>query len=84
MAGADQLGVYMQTAVKYSALGVVHIESVVFHRSLHMHYQMDHTSHFLIFSTPKPGGGVYLWGPNNIILAAWAVDQNLGSSSVDC
>ena len=69
MAGVDDLVVYMQTAVKYSTLyihhpGVVYIESVVFYSSLHMHHQIVHTSHFPIFSRPKPGGGVYLWGPN--------------------
>jgi len=42
----------------------VYIESVVFYSSLHIHHQIVHTSHFPIFSRPKPGGGVYLWGPN--------------------
>jgi len=50
MAGVDDLVVYMQTAVKYS--------------SLYIHHQIVHTSNFPIFSRPKPGGGVYLWGPN--------------------
>ena len=60
MAGVDDLVVYMQTAVKYSSL---YIESVVFYHSLHIHHQIGQTSHFPIFSRPKPGGGVYLWGP---------------------
>ena len=50
IAGVDDLVVYIQTAVFYS--------------SLHIHHQMVHTSHFPIFSRPKPGGGVYLWGPH--------------------
>ena len=68
MAGVDDLVVYMQTVVKYNTFyihhpGVVYIESVVFYHSLHIHHQIVHTSHFPIFSRPKPGGGVYLWGP---------------------
>ena len=47
MAGVDDLVVYMQTAVKYS--------------SLHIHHHIVHTSHFPIFSRPKPGGGVYIY-----------------------
>ena len=50
MAGVDDLVVYMPTAVKYN--------------SLYIHHQIVHTSHFPIFSRPKPGGGVYLWGVN--------------------
>ena len=50
MAGVDDLVVYMQSAVKYS--------------SLYIHHQIVHTSHSPIFSKLKPGGGVYLWGPN--------------------
>jgi len=50
MAGVQDLVVYIQTAV--------------FHSSLHIHDQIVHTSHSPIFSRPKPGGGVYLWGPN--------------------
>jgi len=42
---------------------VVYIQTAVFHSSLHTHHQIVHTSHFHILSTPKPGGGVYLWGP---------------------
>ena len=52
MAGVDDLVVYIQTAVFYS--------------SLHIHNQIVHTSHFPILSRPKPGGGVYLWDPNDI------------------
>jgi len=52
MAGVDDLVVYIQTAVFYS--------------SLHIHHQIVHASHFPIFSRPKPGGGVYLWGPNSV------------------
>jgi len=50
MAGVDHFLVYMQTAVKY--------------RILYIHQEMVYTSHFLIFSRPKPGGGVYFWGPH--------------------
>ena len=75
MAGVDDLVVYTQTAVKYntfyihtpgvrSAPGVVYIQTVVFYSSLHIHHQIVHTSHFPIFSRPKPGGGVYLWAPH--------------------
>ena len=74
MAGVDDLVVYMQTAVNtavciYTTPGalraprVVYIESVVFYSSLQTHHQIVHTSHFPIFSKPKRGGGVYLWGP---------------------
>ena len=88
MAGVDHLVVYMQTAVKYSGLyichpvarrapGVVYIESVVFYSSLNIHHQIVHKSHFPIFSRPQPGGGVYLWGPNDIILqSAWNTNKN--------
>ena len=41
---------------------VVYIESVVFGVSLHIHQEMVYTSHYLIFSRPKPGGGVYIYG----------------------
>jgi len=41
------------------------IQTAVFYYSLHIHHQIVHTSHFPIFSRPKPGGGVYLWGPKN-------------------
>jgi len=51
MAGVHHLVVYMQTAVKDS--------------SVYIHHQIVHTSHFPIFSKPKPGGGVYLWGPKH-------------------
>jgi len=75
MAGVDDLVVYMQTALNTAvciyttpgalrAPGVVYIESVVFYSSLRIHYQIVHTRHFPIFCMPKPGGGVYLWGPN--------------------
>ena len=60
MAGVDDLVVYMQTAVKYNTF---YIQTAVFYNRLHIHHQIVHTSHFRIFSRPKPGGGVYLWGP---------------------
>jgi len=50
MAGVEDLVVYIQTAVFYTGL--------------HIHHQIVNTSHFPIFSRPKPSGGVYLWGPN--------------------
>ena len=50
------------------APGVLYIESVLFYSSLHIHHQIVHTSHFSIFSRPKPGGGVYLWGPDICVL----------------
>jgi len=70
----------MQTAVKCSSLyihhpgalrasGVVYITSDVFYSNLHIHHQIVHTSHFLIFPRPKPGGGVYLCGPNTWCIA---------------
>ena len=61
MAGVDDLVVYMQTAVKYNTF---YIQTAVFYSSSHIHHQIVHTSYFPIFSRPKPGGGVYLWGPN--------------------
>jgi len=66
MAGVKFIGtpkIYTTPGV-LRAPGVVYIESVVFYSSLHIHHQIVHTSHFPIFSRPKPGGGVYLWGPN--------------------
>ena len=42
----------------------VYIESVVFWGRLHIHQEMAYTSHFLILSRPKPGGGVYIWCPH--------------------
>jgi len=47
------LNMYMQTAAKYSSLYIHHPGGA----------SIIHTSHFPIFSRPKPGGGVYLWGP---------------------
>jgi len=47
MAGADDLVLYMQTAVKYS--------------SLHIHHQAVHTNHFPIFLGPNPVV-VYIFG----------------------
>ena len=38
--------------------GVVYIQTAVFYNSLHIHHQIVHTSHFPIFSRPKPGGGI--------------------------
>jgi len=86
MAGVGYLVVYMQIAVKDNTFyihhpggakgpRVVYIQTVVFYISLHIYHQIVHASHFLIFSRPKPGGGVvYLWGPNpynNIALASY-------------
>jgi len=39
-----------------SAAVVVCIQTVVFLRILHIHKEMASTSHFLMFSRPKPGG----------------------------
>jgi len=61
MAGVDDLVVYMQTSVKYNSLYIHHPGG-----ASHPHHQIVHTSHFPIFSSPKPGGGVYLWGPKMI------------------
>ena len=52
--------------------GVVYIESIVFYSSLNIHHQIVHTSHFPISSMPKPGGGVYLWGPNLVFQFKWS------------
>jgi len=65
MASVDDLVCIYTTPGVLRAPGAVYIESVVFYSSLHIHHQIVHTSHFPIFSKPKPGGGVYLWGPNN-------------------
>jgi len=75
MAGVDHLVancckiqqfVYTPPLGRSAPPGVVYIESVVFYSSLHIHHQMVHTRHFLIFSKPQPGDGVYLWGPHFI------------------
>jgi len=69
MAGVDDLVVYIQTAV--------------FYRSLHIHHQIVHTSHFPIFSMPQPGGGVYLWGPNTMVFPKndrTSIKQKIGKS----
>ena len=50
MAGVDDMVVYMQTVLKCN--------------TFYIHHQIVHTSHFPIFFKPKPGGGVYLWGPH--------------------
>jgi len=68
MAGVDYLVVHMQTAVKYNNFYIhhpggakrprlVYIQTAVFYSSLHIHLQMVQSSHFPIFSWPKPGGG---------------------------
>jgi len=41
---------------------VVYIDIVVYLGSLHIHQEMAYTTHFLILSRPKPGGGVYMYG----------------------
>jgi len=46
-------------------MGVVYLQTAVFYSSLHVHHQIVLTSHFPILSRPKPGGGVYLWGPKH-------------------
>jgi len=33
--------------------------------SLHVHLEMVCISDFLVFSMPKPGDGVYIWGPHD-------------------
>ena len=75
MAGVDDLVVYMQTVVKYSSLyihhpggasrprGGVYRNCCILQQFVYTP-KIVHTSHFPIFSKPKPGGGVYLWGPN--------------------
>ena len=40
---------------------LVYVQTVVFWGSLHVHQEMAYTSHFLNFSRPKPGGGVYIY-----------------------
>ena len=69
MSGVYHFLVNMQTAQKYHSVYihhhggapvVVYIESVVFWVSLHIHQEIIYTSHFLIFSKPKPDGGVYI------------------------
>ena len=40
---------------------------------------MVHTSRFPIFSKPKSGGGVYLWGPKK--QSGPCLDPNLDSAS---
>jgi len=68
MAGVDHFLVYMQTTIKStfsiyttpgarSAPGVVYIQIATFYSGFHIHQEMVYTSHFLIFSGPKPGGG---------------------------
>jgi len=78
MAGVDHLVVYMQDGVKYNTFYIHHPGGSKRPRagvytncdilgSLHIHHRMVHTSHFPIFSKPKPGGGVHLWGPYSIV-----------------
>ena len=50
------LSIYTTTGAR-SAPVVVYIQTAVFWSSLHIHQEMVYTSHFLIFSRPKPGGG---------------------------
>ena len=45
-----------------SAPGVVYILTAVFYSSSDIHQEIVYTSHVPIFSKPKPGGGVYIWG----------------------
>jgi len=45
--GVYHILVYMQTAQIYS--------------NIYIHQEMVYTSHFPIFSRPKPGGGVYIY-----------------------
>jgi len=74
MARVDHLVVYMQTGVKFSSLYIHHPGGGARPRGgvntnccilsiLHIQHQTVHTNHIPIFSRPKPGGGVYLWGP---------------------
>jgi len=43
---------------------VVYVDIAVYLGSLHVYQEMVYTRHFLIFSRPKPGGGVYIWCPH--------------------
>ena len=72
MAGVDHLVVYMQTVVKYNTFYMHHPGGVQCPRGgvytncsivQYIHEEVVYTSHFLIFSKPKPGGGVYIWCP---------------------
>ena len=47
MAGVYYFLVYMRADPKYS--------------NLYIQKEMVYTSHFIIFSKPKPGGGVYIY-----------------------
>jgi len=68
MAGVYHFLVYMQTA-----------RAAVFWGSLHIHQEMVYNNHFLIFSKPKPGGGVYIYtlcphitlAYRNLMASAW-------------
>jgi len=77
MSAVDHFLVYMQPAVKYRSLYIHHPGGAARPRggvyrgccilgSLHVHEEIVYTSHFLIFSRPKPGGGVYIWCPHDV------------------
>jgi len=72
IAGVYNFLVYMQTASKYCSLYIHHHGSakrphVGEYRKcccfgiLHIHKEIVYTSHFLIFSWPRPGGDVYIY-----------------------
>ena len=77
MAGVYHFLVDVQTGQKYNAIcmygttgsfapTVVYIETAVFFCSLHIQQGLVYTSHFLVFSRLKPGGGVNIYGvPTN-------------------
>jgi len=50
---------------------LLYMQIVVKYNPFYIHHQIVHTSHFPIFSRPQPGGGVYLWGPNDLSKARY-------------
>jgi len=77
MAGVDNLVVYMQTAVKYKTFyihhpggakrprGGVNTNCCILHQFAYTPPNGPHQP-FPCSSRPKPGGGLYFWGPNNV------------------
>ena len=73
MAGVDDLVVYTQTAVKYNTFYIHHPGGAKRPRLLYFKAVCIYTTKSstpaisLFFLGPQPGGGVYLWGPKNMI-----------------